>query len=534
MQNLYVLIVAMLFGAGASAQVTSFTYGNLTSVGSISGKSGSGGDVLTVPITYTLGTDQNPQVILSYVGPGGVPLPAGTITFSRSGLFTIRISAQSLVGRYTCQGVSVTESPAGTNQQQIWARGGEYYANGGRLQPNRHAFNIEALDFDIVAPVAPQITSPPISVSAPFGQTVTFAVTATGSPAPTYQWYHGSVLLAGKTNASYSFVSQDVFAGTYTVEVTNAGGVARASATLTVLPPQPTISIQPANQTVAAGGRGSFSVVATGTGLTYQWRLNGGALPGATSSTLVIDPVSSTHAGGYSVTVSNAGGTVTSSTATLSVGPTGPVVAVQPNASVGTGTNVTLTATSAGGRFQWYFNDVAISGATSATYSIRNIGTHQAGSYRVDDSGSGTTLRSNVVALVVASTAKPVNLSTRGIAGPGAGALFVGFVVSGSTSETVLIRGVGPTLAQFGVANALKSTRLSVFDQAGELIATNAGWTGSPVLSAIFARVGAFGLSPASLDSALLLTLPPGAYTAQLTPNSDETGAALVEIYDVP
>lgn len=275
-------------------------------------------------------------------------------------------------------------------------------------------------------------------------------------------------------------------------------------------------------------------MVSTGTGLTYQWRFNGNPLSGATAGTLAIDPVTSNHAGGYSVVVSNAGGTVTSSTATLSVGPAGPVITVQPNASVGTGDNVTLTATSAGGRFQWYFNDVAIAGATSGTYPIQNIGTHQAGIFRVDDSGSGTTLRSNVVALTVVSTAKPVNLSTRGIAGPGASALFVGFVVSGTTSETVLIRGVGPTLAQFGVANALKSTRLSLFDQVGDPIATNTGWAGSPVLSAIFARVGAFGLSPSSLDSALLLTLPPGSYTAQLTPNGDETGAALVEIYDVP
>jgi hypothetical protein len=326
-----------------------------------------------------------------------------------------------------------------------------------------------------------------------------------------------------------------VFAGTYTVEVTNSGGVARASATLTVIPPPPSIVTQPANQTVPAGSRVVFTVVASGSALTYQWRFNGNTITGAASNSLVLDPVTNTQAGSYSVVVSNSGGTATSASATLTVGPPGPVVTMVPNLSaVSAGANVVLSASSPGGRFQWYFNDVAIPGATASSYAIQNIGAHQAGAYRVEDSGSGSALASNVVTLAVTSTSKPVNLSTRGIAGPGANALIVGFVVSGSTSETLLIRGIGPTLAQFGVANALRTTRLSVFDQSGIMIASNAGWSGSPALSSTFGRIGAFGLPPASLDSALLLTLAPGSYTAQVAPTNDETGTALVEIYDVP
>lgn len=82
----------------------------------------------------------------------------------------------------------------------------------------------------------------------------------------------------------------------------------------------PTITAQPANQTVTVGGSASFSVSATGTPtLTYQWSLGGAALSGATSSTLSLSNVQSANAGSYSVTVTNGSGSATSGTATLTV-----------------------------------------------------------------------------------------------------------------------------------------------------------------------------------------------------------------------
>jgi len=110
----------------------------------------------------------------------------------------------------------------------------------------------------------------------------------------------------------------------------------------------------------------------------------------------------------------------------------------------------------------------------------------------------------------------------------------------------VLVRGIGPGLTAFGIANALADPFLTVFDSTGKVLAQNDNW-GTPV--AVFAgqvvaaaaditaadlATGAFALTAGSKDAALIVTLPPGAYTAQVTGVGGVTGTALVEIYEVP
>jgi len=112
--------------------------------------------------------------------------------------------------------------------------------------------------------------------------------------------------------------------------------------------------------------------------------------------------------------------------------------------------------------------------------------------------------------------------------------MIVGFVVGGSTARTVLIRASGPALAPFGVTGTLPDPQVEL-DGASGVLATNSGWGGSPQLASVAASVGAFAWRNASsLDSALLVTLPPGAYTAQVSGASGDTGVALVELYEVP
>jgi hypothetical protein len=114
--------------------------------------------------------------------------------------------------------------------------------------------------------------------------------------------------------------------------------------------------------------------------------------------------------------------------------------------------------------------------------------------------------------------------------------LIAGLVVNGTAPKRVLIRGVGPGLAQFGLGNVLSRPQLTLF--AGDsIVAQNAGWSTSSDAGAIAqtaAQVGAFAFPAGSADAALLLNLAPGAYTAQLTGASAATGVALVEIYEVP
>ena len=143
-----------------------------------------------------------------------------------------------------------------------------------------------------------------------------------------------------------------------------------------------------------------------------------------------------------------------------------------------------------------------------------------------------------------------VNISTLARVNSSNDTITSGFVISGTQRRSVLLRAVGPSLAQFGLADALPTPLLTVF-QAGKVLATNDGWaapatpnalnavadTSDPAtrLNAAFDRTGAFRLiDPASHDAALLLSLSPGTYTIQVKSETSATGATLVEVYDVP
>jgi hypothetical protein len=130
------------------------------------------------------------------------------------------------------------------------------------------------------------------------------------------------------------------------------------------------------------------------------------------------------------------------------------------------------------------------------------------------------------------------NISSRVLVEAGANAAFGGFVISGSTPKTVLIRASGPALAAFGVAGTLPDPQLQLnrsnSDGTSVLLETNTGWGGSPQVTAAATAVGAFTwTNPLSADSALLVTLPPGAYTAVASGASGDSGVALVEVYNV-
>ncbi len=130
-----------------------------------------------------------------------------------------------------------------------------------------------------------------------------------------------------------------------------------------------------------------------------------------------------------------------------------------------------------------------------------------------------------------------INLAARAQVGTGSGILIAGFVVGGTTPKQILIRASGPALAPFGVAGTLPDPVLQVYQSASEspyLLASNTGWGGDPGIASTAAWVGAFPWPAASADSALLLTLGPGAYTAQVAGAGGDSGVALIEVYEVP
>lgn len=127
------------------------------------------------------------------------------------------------------------------------------------------------------------------------------------------------------------------------------------------------------------------------------------------------------------------------------------------------------------------------------------------------------------------ATARPLNVSTRAKVLTGDQILIGGFVVEGARERRVIVRAIGPSLTPFGVQGALANPTLEVKDANGVSLGTNDDWK-----SAQQAAIAASGFAPTSdLESALVLTLPPGAYTALVRGAGETTGVGLVEVYDL-
>ncbi|MDO8540305.1 MAG: hypothetical protein Q7S40_07665 [Opitutaceae bacterium] len=128
-----------------------------------------------------------------------------------------------------------------------------------------------------------------------------------------------------------------------------------------------------------------------------------------------------------------------------------------------------------------------------------------------------------------------LNLSARAQAGGTAGTVITGFVLAPGMPRLVLVRAVGPGLRGFDVNAALASPVLTVFDATGRAIVNNTRWNtaaNSADIRSAAARVGAFALAEAGTDSAALVTLPAGAYTAHIASADNTAGATLLEVYD--
>ncbi len=132
-----------------------------------------------------------------------------------------------------------------------------------------------------------------------------------------------------------------------------------------------------------------------------------------------------------------------------------------------------------------------------------------------------------------------MNISSRGQAGTGENVLVGGFVVTGNSPKKLLIRGIGPGLAAFGVSGTLADPILRIY-QGTTIIGVSDNWSAVSnadvaALNAAMSATGAFALPAGSLDAAIILTLAPGQYTAQVGgADGTSTGVALVEIYEIP
>jgi outer membrane protein assembly factor BamB/subtilisin family serine protease len=440
---------------------------------------------------------------------------------------------------------------------------------------------------DDLAIVSEPVSSTTVSPGVP----LTLSVAAIGQGPLSYQWYLNGSAISGATNSALLLLNPSSASdGSYTVTVSGSQG--SITSTAEVLGPlaAPVITAAPASQTVNAGGTVNLTVAATGGSLSDQWYFGGTAIAGATGPNLFLTNVGANQGstyGSYTVTVTNSLGSASSAPANLTVSTAARLLNLSASGDVGSasadylvvgfvtaggikqmlvrgvgpalgafgignflpdptlnlfsaGSSAPAFATNAG-----WANDPALAAAFTATGAfafaansldsalLRSL---PSGGYSAQVSGTsgdaGVALAEIYDDDPSTSAARLINLSARANVGTGADIATAGFVITGTTSETVLIRGVGPTLSSFGLSGVLSAASLTLYTSGQTALQTNADWALNSGLSAVFLQVGAFALS-SSGDAALIATLPPGQYTAQLSGVGSATGVALVEIWEV-
>jgi M6 family metalloprotease-like protein len=352
------------------------------------------------------------------------------------------------------------------------------------------------------------------------------------------------------------------------------------------------IASQPSGQTVALGGGVTLSTAATGAGeLTYQWRKDGVPIAGATKATLTVSGVRIADVGSYDVVIRDAANSRISFPVELTVRPdfgrlanlsiltgleTGEVLTmgfvVGGEATVGSkpllvrAVGPSLAALGVPGilpdpRMELFAGGSRIAendnwgGSATLRTAMASVGAFPLAEttsrdsvivtnlarrdYSVKISGVGAAAGTVIAELYDSSgpaftavTPRLINVSVLKQIGAG---LTTGFVVDGVTPVKVLVRAIGPTLgeAPFNVPDVLKNPQLALFRD-GTKLAENDDWGGGPSLVTASASVGAFPIPSTSLDAALIVTLAPGSYTAQVSGVGGTTGVALVEVYEVP
>ncbi len=314
---------------------------------------------------------------------------------------------------------------------------------------------------------------------------------------------------------------------------------------------------------------------------TYQWEVlvpgstswedltDTGIYAGSETTTLTVTGATTDYNGDqFRCVATNSGGSSVSSSAVLNVQPPvstipgyGPITIMPQSQTVAPGSTVVFTTGAQGEMFfSWsYFLNlrVASSGAFSESLKdgsgvmgsdgpqlvLSNVTAASAGIYFCEMVGSSGYCKTTFATLTVDAAATPAtvsSISSRAFVGTGDDILIGGFYIVGSTSATVLIQAIGPALteAPFNVTGTLQHPALTIHQsQNGKdvVLYSNTGWGSNPALLAAAAAAYAQPvLTPGSADSEVLLTLPPGGYTAEVTGADGGTGVALCAIYQLP
>jgi len=346
---------------------------------------------------------------------------------------------------------------------------------------------------------------------------------------------------------------------------------------------------------ILSGRTYTLTATATGSGLGYQWFKDGVALAGATSPTLSLANAGANDAGTYALVVTSAKGSTVSAPLVLTVqtpkpgriinlsargvipapgqtftlgfsvkhgstpkpllirglGPTlQPLIASQAlgNPALTVFNIVNDIPSTVGGNLDWVTspdmlqaqaNFTGLPLLTASTDAATILSLSQLNTCEISEQANGTGVTLGELYDIdpaegdTPQSGRLVNVSARNHVGVDFEILVAGIVIDGNLPKTLLIRGIGPTLARWQVPGYLQDPELRLF-KGSTLYATNDNWGGGSELSQAFTTTGAFSLDEGSLDAALLVTLSPGSYTVELRGVNRSTGNGMIEVYEVP
>ena len=236
----------------------------------------------------------------------------------------------------------------------------------------------------------------------------------------------------------------------------------------------------------------------------------------------VTEFVRASQASPISVSATNAGGTV--SITWSSVEGATYKIETSPDATTWSALAAATAVTSNGGDTTSFSSTILAANYRVTLTALATYDTRGAGGL----SGVGNSATASA-AVGSSGTARLINIATRVALGGEAGTPIPGFVLGGIGTKQMLVRAVGPTLTAFGVAGGLADPRLSLLSGSAT-VASNDNWLGAD--GATMVGAGAFPLTAASKDAAVVATLAPGAYTAPVAATDNGSGVALLEVYD--
>ena len=439
------------------------------------------GSSFTVTITNGFGnTTSNAATLTVNVPPTISAQPASqTVNVGQTATFSVTATGTgTLTYQWKKNGTAISGATAAsyTTPATVTSDNGSSFtvtvtSSTGNLTSNAATLTVNA---------PPSITTQPANATVNVGQTASFSVAAAGTAPLTYQWKKNGTAISGATSASYTTpatASTDT-GSSFTVTITNGfGNTTSNAATLTVNVP-PTISTQPASQTVNVGQTATFSVTATGTGtLTYQWKKNGTAISGATAASYTTPATAASDNGSsFTVTVTGSMGNVTSNAATLTVNAP-PSITTQPaSATVIAGQTATFSVAAAGTApltYQWKMNGTAVSGATSTSYTTPVTATGNSGEqFTVTVTNGAGNITSSVATLTVNAATFTLNPSATLLTFPSVNigsnsVLPVNFTNAGNSNVTIAsvsISGAGYTASGVSAGQILTPGQIATLN----------------------------------------------------------------------